>query len=82
VAAGNVSNSEGHGKHRQAERQSDARESDAERGKASSQHSRTATAEDQPESSKEFCDGTFANSHKISFMVKGIEFSIVGRGLS
>ena len=54
VAAGNRTECVGPGQHGETERQRDASEADAERGKCGSQHSASAAAEHQPERSEKF----------------------------
>jgi hypothetical protein len=66
VTTGNVSDGIHHGQHGEAEGQGNASESDAKRGEACGDDSCAASAEYQPESSKELREGTFPQSHKIS----------------
>src|ERR1700722_1205498 len=54
VAAGNSADGKGHGQHGQAERESDADESDAEFRKSRSEHGTAAASEYEPEGSEEF----------------------------
>jgi len=65
VAAGNMADGIGHGQHRQAERQRDAGEADAELGKAGGEDRRAASAERQPERADRL-GGIFLRVHDIS----------------
>ena len=55
MATGDMANSEGHGQHSETERQRYADKSDAKLWKGGGKDSRSASAEDQPRSSNEFC---------------------------
>ena len=64
MAAGDMPDGINHGQNRESEGQSNAGESDAERGKASGEYGRAASAENQPEGSKEFRCCAFTDRHK------------------
>ena len=59
MPAGNMSDSIHHGKHSETEGQRNAGESNAQRRETRGDDGRAASAEDEPESSKELREGTF-----------------------
>ncbi|MCY1459314.1 hypothetical protein D9M71_767800 [compost metagenome] len=68
MTTGNVADGECHGQHRQAKRQGNPEQTDADIRESSGQHRTAATTQHQPEGTYQLCSGTFEQRHeRVSF---------------
>src|SRR5262249_17281511 len=66
VATGGMSDGKSHGKNGESERQGDSGISDSDARNARGEHGRSASAEDQPESSEKLRECTFTHGHGVA----------------
>src|SRR5580698_6441220 len=73
MTAGNMSDGEGHGQHRETKGQRHTHKADAQVGKGGVEHRGSATAEHQPESTEEFSRSSLTECHdNLTIRVMGL----------